>query len=230
MRLLLILIFVQLFLKPAAAQSGKTYRVNSIHQDSTELISSIYRYPQFQKGGVLFTNRPLASAWLNYNYLSGQILFITPKGDTLELANPETLQFVFINIDTFHYVDKGYVEILTHNPTINLSKKQMIEYNGTEKKGAYGTYSSTTAASSINTYSGETLNQKIAIDENTLYATSTQFYLSDKLYKFFPANKKNFYKLFFRQEKMLTAYLKNNTVHFNKENDLRKLIAFLQSN
>src|ERR1017187_3655320 len=97
MRLLIInAIIAMVFLNPAAAQTNKTYRVNSIQHDSAEFSHSIYKYSEFQKGEVAFTNQPLASASLNYNYLSGQLLFISPKGDTLELAKPEALQYVAI--------------------------------------------------------------------------------------------------------------------------------------
>ena len=230
MRILLLLIPACLLLNSITAQSKKTYRINSINGDSSDLIGSLYRYPQFEKGVVSFTNLPLASADLNYNYLSGQILFVTPSGKTLELAKPETLQYIAIGADTFYYMDKGYIEMLTHYPRINLFQKEIIKFNGKEKKGAYGTYSSTTAASSINTFSDENVNQKISVDENTLYATSTQYYLSDRLNNFLPATKKNFYKVFSKDENKLSEYLKNNSVHFSKKEDLIKLLEYLQSN
>lgn len=230
MRILLFFIPACLLLNSIAAQSKKTYRINSIKEDSSDLIRSVYRYPEFQKGVVSFNNQPLASADLNYNYLSGQILFVTPKGEALELAKPETLEYIAISVDTFYYVDKGYVEMIAHYPAINLSKKETIKFNGKEKKGAYGTYSSTTAASSINTFSDENVTQKISVDENTLYATSIQYYLSDRLNSFLPATKKNFYKLFSKDETKLSEYLKNNSVHYNKEEDLLKLLEYLQSN
>ncbi|MDQ6843944.1 MAG: hypothetical protein M3Z92_06275 [Bacteroidota bacterium] len=228
MRIILLLVFAQLILKNATSQNNKSFRVNSIEKDSSDLALSVYRYPAFQKGIVSFSHQPLASAMLNYNNLSGQVLFLTPEGEMLEIASPETLQYIAIGSDTFHYVEKGYVQMLTHYPEYNLGKKELIKYNGKEMKGAYGTYSSTTAASSINRYSDQNLNQKIPIDENTLYSMSTQYFLSDKSNKFLSVSKKNFYKLFSRQDKQLSDYLNNNTVHFNKEEDLLKLLDYLQ--
>ena len=230
MRIFLFLVPACFLINTIAAQNKKTYRINSIKEDSSELSTSVYRYPQFQKGVVSFNNEPLASADLNYNYLSGQILFVTQKGVALELAKPETLKYIAIGSDTFYYVDRGYVEMITHYPTINLAKKEIIKFNGKEKKGAYGTYSSTAAASSINTFSDENVNQKISVDENTLYATSTQYYLADRLNNFLMASKKNFYKIFSKDEAKLSQYLKINSVHYNKEDDLLKLLKYLQSN
>lgn len=230
MRIFLSFIAAFLILNSIAAQSKNAYRINSIKEDSSELIGSLYRYPQFQKGVVSFNNQPLASADLNYNYLSGQIVFVINKKEPLELLRPETLKYIGIGVDTFFYFDKGYVEMITHYPNINLYKKEMIKFNGKEKKGAYGTYSATTAASSINTFSDENVNQKISVDENILYVTSTQYYLSDRLNNFFSANKKNFYKIFSKDEKKLIEYLKNNSVHFAKEEDLLKFLEYLQRN
>ncbi|HEV8084354.1 MAG TPA: hypothetical protein VGP55_14200 [Chitinophagaceae bacterium] len=230
MRIFLFFIPACLLLNSIAAQNKKTYRINSIKEDSSDLIRSLYRYPQFQKGFVAFKNKPLASANLNYNYLSGQILFTTPKGEAMELSKPETLEYIAMGVDTFYYVDKGYVEMITHYPIINLSKKETIKFNGEEKKGAYGTYSSTTTASSINTISRENVNQKIPVDENTIYARSTQYYLSGRLNNFIPATKKSFYKIFSKDETKLSEYLKSNSVHYNKEEDLLKLLEYLQSN
>ncbi len=229
MKALLFFIPASLLLNSIAAQSKKTYRINSIREDSSDLMSSSYHYPKFMQGVVSFKNQPLASADLNYNYLSGQIIFVTKKGGTLELAKPETLEYIAIGTDTFYYVDKGYVEMVTHYPTINLSKKEIIKFNGKEKKGAYGTYSTTTAASSINTVSDENVNQKISIDENTLYATTILYYLADRLNNFLPATRKNFYKVFSKDENKLSEYLKNNSVHYNKKEDLLKILEYMQS-
>ena len=221
-------IFIIIIINAADSQTRKTYRINSIKEDSGALMSSAYRYPQFEKGVVSFKNQPLASAELNYNYLSGQILFATPNGEELELAKPETLDYIAIGKDTFYYTDKGYTEKLTHYAGINLFKKEIIKFNGREKKGAYGTYSTTTAASSINTFSDDKTTQRIPVDENTLYATNTQFYLMQDANNFVPANKKNFYKAFSKDEPKLSDYLKSNPVHYNKEEDVLRLLKYLQ--
>lgn len=228
MRSTIILLVLTVITNIAFGQTRKTYRINSIKEDSGALMSSAYRYPQFEKGVVSFKNQPLASADLNYNYLSGQILFATPNGQELELAKPETLDYIAIGKDTFYYIDKEYAEKLTHYPAINLFKKETIKFNGTEKKGAYGTYSATTGASSINTFSDDKTTQRIPVDENTLYATNTQFYLRQSSNNFVPVNKKNFYKIFSKEESKLSDYLKNNSIHYNKEEDVLKLLKYLQ--
>lgn len=75
---------------------------------------------------------------------------------------------------------------------INLYKKETIQYNGKEKKGAYGGYSATTAANSVNKVSSENNIEKINVDENSLYVSTTSYYLANPSGRSCPAVKKNF--------------------------------------
>jgi hypothetical protein len=214
----------------AEAQSDKSFRVNSVNRDSAALINSIYLYPQFTRGYILFRNQNLASAMLNYNRLSGQIVFINPKGDTLEPAYAQDIQFIAITSDTFQFHNKAYTQLITHyTGGVNLYKTEKIKYNGKEKKGAYGGYSATTAASSVDKVSNENDIKKIGVDENALYVLSRQYYLKDSSGKFFPASKKNFKKLFLLKEKEIDEYLQKIKINYVNEIDLLNFIAYLRN-
>ncbi len=136
----------------------------------------------------------MASALLNYNRLSGQILFVNTKGDTLEPANPGRytigghMHRILFIISTKHMSNS----VSHYKEAINLFKKETIQYNGTEKKGAYGGYSNTTAANSIDKVSDENDIKKIGVDENVLYVSSTHYYLAGPDHHFLPASKKKF--------------------------------------
>lgn len=213
----------------AEAQQGKTYTVNSIRDNSEEVIRDAYRYPQFRPGAVVFNDGSVTPARLNYHRLADQVLFIAPKGDTLALADPATLKFVVIGSDTFYVQDKGFLERLTHYDGINLARKGTITLAGYERKGAYGTYSSTIASDAKTYYSADGSRiTHLQVDQNTLYRARTRYYLSDRYNNFFPATRKHFYNLFFRQEARLRDYLEANKVNFYREDDLLQLIAYLQ--
>ncbi len=228
MRILLIYILIIFFCEPGESQNNKSFKINSISQDSGDLVYSTFKYPSFISGKVLFKNQHETIAALNYNYLSGQIVFQNQTGEAMELAKPETVRYIAIGQDTFYYVDKSYVELITHYPTVNLAGDKIIKFNGKEKKGAYGTYSGTAASTAIDDVTDAGINKKIGVDENVMYSTSAKYYLADKTNNFIIASKKNFYKAFFNQEDELSEYLKNNTVHFNQEEDLIKLLEYLQ--
>lgn len=209
------------------AQNTKTYRINSISNDSGNLRKSKYKYPDFKEGLVILVNQPTGTSLLNYNNLKGQFEFITPAGEVLELAKPETIKNIVIGTDTFYYSTKGWLEALTHYQNGNLLRSFLIKFNGTEKKGAYGTYVTTAAASSIKSVADETVHQSISVDENAVYASSVQYYISDKMYIFLPVNRKNFYKVFSSKQHLMAGYLQDHHVRFSNFEDLSKLIQFL---
>jgi hypothetical protein len=223
-----IIVLTQLLYSHAAAQQDQAFRINSINADSTGYYRSVYSYPEFTEGTILSNDGKIASALLNYKRLSGQILFINSKGDTLEFSDPGSFRYVAISEDTFYFFDKAYLKLISHYNSANLYKKEKIEYNGKEKKGAYGGYSSTSAANSIDKISDENDLKKIAVDENTLYVSSSRFYLRGAAGKYYPAVKKNFVKMFPQKEKQLNNYLANNKVNYRDENDLLRLLDYLQ--
>jgi hypothetical protein len=57
MRCYLILILVQFLYISAMTQNEESFRINSVRRDSNEMFRSIYRYPQFSKGNILFNNQ-----------------------------------------------------------------------------------------------------------------------------------------------------------------------------
>jgi hypothetical protein len=224
-----LLLLAGLLYLDAAAQQDQSFRINSVNGDSTGLYRSVYSYPNFTRGQVLLKDQKMASGLFNYNRLSGQILFINGRGDTLEFASPESIRYVAILKDTFYYFDKSFGQSVSHFKGVNLYKKETIQYNGKEKKGAYGGYSNTTAANSIDKVSDQNDLKKIDVDENTLYVSSTHYYLAGHNGNFLSAVNKNFRKLFPQKEKQLNAYLVKNKMNYKDERDLLKLIEYLQN-
>ncbi|HEY1113039.1 MAG TPA: hypothetical protein VGE66_05740 [Chitinophagaceae bacterium] len=211
------------------AQEGKVYTVNSIRDNKEELIRDAYRYSAFRAGVVLFKDGVATKALLNYHRLYDQVVFISPKGETLALLNPETLKYVAIGADTFYVQDRGYLERLTHYAGINLARKDAILLTGYERKGAYGTYSATTSTESKLYHSGDGRTMtKLQVDENAVFKAKSRYFLSDEYHNFFPAVKKNFYTLFKSREKRLKEYLDTHKVNFSRGEDLLQLIAHLQ--
>lgn len=213
----------------AGAQEAKTYTINSIKDNKEELVRDVYRYPEFRPGVVMYTDGVATEARLNYHRLFDQVLFIGPKGDTLALARPEAYSFVTIGTDTFFVQERGYLERLTHYKGVNLSRKSAIKFIGYEKKGLYGTYSPLISAESRgNVMNQESeVNQKLSVDENSVYRTDTRLFLSDEYNNYFPANKRNVHNLFRKQEKKLKEYLAQHDVNYHREQDLLQLVNYL---
>ena len=213
------------------AQETKIVTVNSVYDGDSELTNHIYKYPYFYTGKVTTKENAMFSGPLNYNRMTNEILFINTKGDTLAMVNPETFENVVIGKDTFYYSANGFIQKITHFPSVNLLKKELLEYEGTEKKGAYGFYSKANSdVKTTNVYSdnGVKLND-LEIDQNRVYHLKNEYFLSDKNGEILPANKKTFSSLFPKYSKELKSYLDSNKINFKKGADLDKLLQYLTS-
>lgn len=229
MRIILIFIFtVTLFLQAFPQQ--KSFRINSVKGDTSGFLKSVFLYPEFIRGEVILKDRRIAPALLNYNRLSGQILFINSSGDTLEISTPGKVELITVATDTFCYFENSFLQLVTHYADgINLYKKPTIKYAGNEKKGAYGNYSNTTAANSLDKVSSGTKIENLQVDENALYVHTDNFYLRSPSGKFYPAVKKNFEKLFSGKAKRTAEYPDKSKIDYKNETDLIMLLSWLQS-
>lgn len=232
MRKLLICCFCLFLLHNGNTQDNdKTVVINPAKQNESELIRKMYRYPQFLEGKAHHKNGGVTDSRFNYNYLTNLILFISPKGDTLELAHGEDFDKITIGVDTFCFSNKEFIQQLTHSFAYNLYVKTFLRYNGREKKGAYGAYSSTSASSSVSEMyvsSGPGYG-KLTTDENIVYSFDRTYYLSGKFGKFYPASKKGVYELFSKNQKQAKEFLETNKIDFNKKEDLEKLLDYART-
>lgn len=215
----------------ATGQETKSITVNTLNpEDEKQLTRSAYHFPKFADGKVVFKDSLVIEAKMNYHRVFGQILFISPKGDTLALSNPETFLHVIIQQDTFYAYDKGFLRKITHYKGNNLVIKQTVSFVGREKPGPYGSYTPLSATNSNNTVTTDNqITNYIGIDENHIYKYTNHFFLSDAYNNFFRATKKNFYNMFTSHEKEIKKYLDVNKTDFNKQADLEKLLDYIHS-
>ena len=229
MRGVFMLFFVTATFLHMAAQQNP-FRVNSVQGDTSGFWKSIFKYPQFVGGTVINVEDKCGTALLNYNRLSGQVLFINASGDTLEFANPNLIRVVSIGNDTFRFFQNGFLETITHNGNaVNLYKKEMIRYSGSEKKGGYGAYSPATAANSLEKVSSGNNIENLRPDENALYVPQRTFYLFSQPGKFYAATKKNFERLFPARRNEIEDFFKKQKVEFSNGEDLVALLQILQN-
>jgi len=209
-------------------QDKNTVVINPAKQNESELFIRMYRYSEFVEGKAFYKTGGITESRFNYNYITNRMLFINPKGDTLELANGEDFDKITIMTDTFCYYNKQFIQQLTHYPSYNLFLKTSLRYNGREKKGAYGGYSGTSATTSITDMyvSVGAGVAKLTSDENIMYTFNHFYYLAGKYGSFYPANKKGFYELLSKNQKEAKEFLQVNKIDFGKREDLEKLLTY----
>lgn len=231
MRVILFFTFLQVCFQVVTGQDKKpAIVINTLDDVEAQLANEIFRYKDYTGGKVIFKDNSAVEAKMNYNQLSGRMLFIDPKGDTLEFAHPETFSMVIVGKDSFYVFERNYLEKITHYTGSNLAVVQTVKYLGSEKKGAFGTYSRVSAVTSEITYtSNEQITTSLGVDENAVFRFNNAYFISDRFNNFFAANKKNFYKVFFVHEKEIKKFSDLHHTNFNKKEDLEQLLQFARS-
>ena len=227
MRLLATLFFTGVALFSAAQE--KVYQIKPGEKISDVLTNEdIYLYPSFQVGRVFFKSGESAVGRMNFSFLTGEILFIDGKGDTLALDNEATIKQLFLAKDTF-YFHEGYLKQLVAQEQWKLAQKQELRIVKQEKAGAYDQSMPSAAVSYTSIRMGNQQMDDLIVRENTTLMRQTDYFIGDKYNKFVLLNKKNLMKLFGKHEKKLETYLNDHPANFKKEADVRQLFAFLQT-
>jgi hypothetical protein len=189
-------------------------------------VKDLYRYPQFMQGKVFFRDGSVVEAKLNYHRLFEQVMYIS-NNDSLAVGNPEIIKVIVIDKDSFYYNNGAYYELVNSYKSIQLARKQILQQVDEQKTGLYGqSYTNNSTVSNKNYY---TVDGKphLNVGESTLFSQKTEYYISYKNGDFVSATKKNVEKLFSDNSKQVKEYVKNNSVDFTKEEELKKLLVFI---
>ncbi len=210
-----------------AGQKIKTFKINP-GQKITDVIlkQDIYLYPDFIQGAVYKRDDRFSNARLNYNSLLGEIQFISPSGDTLSLADENIIKSIVVNNDTFYY-DKVCLKLLADYGEVKLASRNFIDFANRQKIGGHGELTS----ASLKTYTaivGDIDTKALTPNEILTLAKYQVLFIGDKFNHFKVVNKKNLLEIFGNKEKEIQKYLKENSVNFYSEEDMRKLIIFIK--
>ena len=86
----------------AKARAQETYTIKP-GENILEVVQlkNLLQYPSFVDGTVVFRDGRVVKSRLNYNYFNAQIQFLNAKGDTLTLADENTIKYITIGKDSF---------------------------------------------------------------------------------------------------------------------------------
>ena len=230
MKYVLLIVFISaLFVSPAAAQNRKTFTINP-GQKITDAIpkEEIFIYPEFVAGTVYFKSETAGAARLNYNELTSEIQFIDPNGDTLSLSEEPAIKFIVIKKDTFYY-DKDCLKLLETVGETKLAAKPFFEFVNRQRVGGFGEATSASVEAHDKLSVSGTGLKDIVPKEIITLAKDRQLYVGDRFGHFKVASKKNILSLYGKKEKEAQTFLKENDINFASENDVKKLIVYLNS-
>lgn len=210
-------------------------------QDSTQFVipvgatinevlptEKIYQHPQFSLGQVLYRNGTETEALLNYNILSGNVQFIGPGNDTMDISQDllPTIKKITINAHDYVY-QQNYFEQVEENSFGKLLRRQVYIIANREKMGAYNQYTSTSAISSFNNLTDRTggFSRSLKSNEKITLALRCEYFFGDRNDNLLPATKKNLFRTFPSKKAQIEDYLKQHKVDFQDIEDLRKLFS-----
>ena len=212
----------------AKAQQKKVYVVKAGEMISqTVPFSEMYSYPSFVNGMVYFRSGESSTGRLNYNILTSEMDFVDAKGDTLALADEPLVKLIVIGRDSFFF-NNGYFKLVVSTNQFKLGKREVFTTAKIEKTGAYDQ----PMPAGIDTYDGFSNGNhvtKLVVKQNITLVKETAYYFGNKNNEFLPANRKNLLRIFTKQEKELQKYLNSNEISFTKEEDLIKIVNYLQT-
>ena len=212
-----------------AAQSNQYIRVKA-GENLTNSISfnERYQYPAFIWGRLVDASNKSSAARFNYHIFLSEMHFINSTGDTLALEKDPTLQLVVIGPDSFYYeYPKTYWQLVSTYHSAKLLIKRTMVLIDREKEGGYKQSMGASAIRTTSTYSGTNGSlARLETHSDMLFSKKAEFKLLDNNGKFHPASQAGFLHLFAKNKQVVKQYLKENSIKFNQETDLKTSLAF----
>ena len=217
------------FLLQSEAQQPGSSRAATEAANEDEFEKKLFKYRQFQTGRALLKEQGFTEGRFNYSYLTNEVLFLSPAGDTLVLDLPENYRSITIDKDTFRFSGGIYCEQVTHLHDYNVFLKRSLQAAGADKKGAYDTYSGSSSSNSVGSYYDGALLRSLTPDEKRHYAYKDYYFVTDRFGNFHPADKKGIFNLFSKHEKALKAFIEAEKIDYHKRADLEKLLQYVHT-
>lgn len=178
--------------------------------------------PEFEAGIITFHDGNFSRGPVNISTIEQRVYFIATNGEKQVLTNEDQVSRVSIKGRSFIKSKYGYIELLATEGDVALGAVRRTSFFETEKKGAYGMVSQTTSVTTIGSFQQNGTMYTLGVDQNTpfSYKVSPYLYKNSKVYL---SNKKNFQKCFPDKKDLIEQYLKDNSVDFEKLDDVEKL-------
>ena len=232
---MLLLLLLMFSVGAKAQQNNSRYTIKAGKSISEVIpIQELFSYQEFKDGKVVHNNGKTSEARLNYNYLIEEMQFINGS-DTLAIANENTLDYIVVEKDTFIYSNKSYYQLISSNGTVNLYERIFFKMVDIKNIGPYGLSSSTSSTdnlTSINnggTIRNSTQTYNLKVNQDVVYAKRREYYIIGDAEELTPAKRVNILKLYPESKKKVKNFIKQQSINFDKKDDLLKLINYLKS-
>jgi hypothetical protein len=218
-----------ILLTVSIAQAQKNERIELEPGTTTmeALNGEVYIYPVFQNGVVAFKNGRSGKSKMNYCFLTNEMLFINPKGDTLALTNVNEINYLTIASDTFYYDGMRFLKQEKNYNWIKTASYLTIKEISRKRKGGYGE-TVMGAATDYNSVNIAQLLFAVKSSEHVTMLKETAYYISNEAGEFLSLKKDNFLKLIpAKKQAAVKQYLKGNNIDFGNIDQVDRLIKWV---
>ncbi len=186
-----------------------------------------YEFPQFEQGIVFLKNGVNSAVKLNYHLIFEEMLFIDANGDTVTIANPEEVKYIYIGKDQFYYAGNKFVKLDTTIGDIKLAVAGFFTTANTKKIGAFGTNTEGAGVSQGGFIAPDGRKMNLTPNVITTIAYKKALFIGNRFNQFIPVNKKNIFSIYPEKENQLKQYLDGNKINFFSRTDVVNLIAYM---
>jgi hypothetical protein len=180
--------------------------------------TTVYLFPEFVPGWVQFKKGDRHAALLNYQMQTHEIVFLQ-NNKPMALAMTETVDTVFIKDGRFIPFHETFMEMLSKGP-VSLLVTHSCKLVPSGKPGGNNSSSKPPVAN------GGPITYALKVPDNYLVLPVKEFYLQQSGDPVKALSSKQFTKLFKSKEKVIENYIKTNDVHFDRIDDMKKLMLF----
>jgi hypothetical protein len=182
-----------------------------------------FLFPEFTTGRVTMRTGQGYDVLLNYNIVSEKINFIQ-QGKILNLANPNSVDTIFIKGRKFIPVEKVFYEVLSEKQ-YSLFVQHKAKIKQPPKRDSYGNVPETASSTSLNYLSTDVDYYKLAdkeviIDNFDLYWIR----INDSMQSF--REKSQLIKIFPDFTDEIKSYIRKEKIKFGNNNDIKKLVVY----
>jgi hypothetical protein len=225
-RIFLTSVMLVLFYYHPYAQDNPSANQGS-DENLKELANNIFEYPTFVEGIIILKDSSQYVAKLNYSRILSKFLVIDRMGNTKPFTDPDTIDKIIVQTDTFYYSKNSFMQKVTHFANVNLYVKQTISYIE-KQKGDNGVTPVIISNGSKLPYSfEEPKSENITIEKNSLFRFINEYFIADTSMTFYTAEKKNLYERYPAFKDKLKSFMQEHTVNFNNAPQMEKLLQYL---
>lgn len=181
----------------------------------------LYRFPEFQETKITWADKSISyyPHKMNYNFFTGTMDVINEEGDTVKFR--QGLESKILNLDGdifFHGLENGYLEVLMQG-TMSLAVKNSFslvnDRTVLDQSGYKDQISASLAADRSN-----------VANHDRLYEFTKRYFFIHKGNQSYESNKLSIFRLMPRQRDKIIAFINENSISFENEQDLKQLVTY----